>query len=129
MSGERAQDGSGTGDHNGTFVGMCAAASLGAEVTPSRQSFVNNMYTENLAVESAYNPGYFNNTLRLIGLFVQTGNFWNPMSNQCSKPDLGDDVSICGLSKVTLDTKLNSNGKTYTWKDASGSTQLLVLFN
>ena len=121
VSGERNQDGSGgPGDHNGTFVGMCGAASLGAAYTPQRQSFVNAMYTENLAVQAAYNPGYFNNTLRLIGLFVQSGNFWNPITAgvQCAKPDLGETVTICGAgSGIVLNSGLTTaNNRSFTWK-------------
>lgn len=121
VSGERNQDGTGgPGDHNGTFVGMCGAASLGAANTSQRQNFVNAMYTENLSVQSAYNPGYFNNTLRLIGLFVQTGNFWNPLTagTQCAKPDLGESKTICGATNgVLLNSGLTSaNNRTFTWK-------------
>ncbi len=121
VSGERNQDGSGgPGDHNGTFVGMCGAASLGAAYTPQRQNFVNAMYSENLAVKSAYNPGYFNNTLRLIGLFVQTGNFWNPLKAnvQCATPDLGESLTICGANNgIQLNSGLTvANNRSFIWK-------------
>lgn len=69
-------DGTGIGDHNAAFVGPVGAMSLGASKTHSHQDFVNDLYVENLKKEIA--NGYFESILQLLGLFVQTGNFWNP---------------------------------------------------
>ncbi len=41
--------------------------------------------------------------------------------NDCVYPDLGDDKSLCGLSNITLQSGLSSNGKTFTWKDGAGN--------
>lgn len=71
----RSQNGSGSGDHVGAFIGMIGAQSLASNNSSANQSFVNDMYSENVDI----NPnGYFNKVLRCLGLFVQTGNFWNP---------------------------------------------------
>jgi len=51
--------------------------------------------------------GYINSILNP----VNTGQFGNPT------PDLGDDVSICGMSSITLDSKVPADGrKRFTWK-------------
>ena len=69
------QDGNGNGDHNNAFVSMIGAQSLAASNTPAHQNFVNALYTENNKELSA---NYFSQVLQVIGLFVQTGNFWKP---------------------------------------------------
>lgn len=69
-------DGSGSGDHNGAFTGPIGAMSLGVVASTSRQTFANGLYTENK--RSQMGNGYFTTILQMIGLFVQTGNFWNP---------------------------------------------------
>jgi len=69
-------DGSGSGWHNSAFVGMVGAMSLAASNTSAYQDFCNAMYTENKNSNLASN--YFSKILQMIGLFVQTGNFWNP---------------------------------------------------
>ena len=68
-----AQSG-GSGTVNATFVSTYAAGICGA--TSTYQSIMNSMYTQ--TVNTVDGSGYFGNTLRVISLFVQTGNFWNP---------------------------------------------------
>jgi len=69
------QNGSGNGDHVHAFVGMVGAQSLAASPTSTNQSFVDSLYTEN---NKNIGPSYFNQILKVMGLFVQTGNFWKP---------------------------------------------------
>ncbi|WP_018345112.1 glycosyl hydrolase family 8 [Cytophaga aurantiaca] len=68
-----AQSG-GNGTVNATFVSTFAAGICGA--TSTYQTIMNSMYTK--TVNTVDGSGYFGNTLRVISLFVQTGNFWNP---------------------------------------------------
>lgn len=69
-------DGTGSGDYNAAFVGPVGAMALGATNTDAHQKFVNELYTENR--KASISTGYFESILQLLGLFVQTGNFWNP---------------------------------------------------
>ncbi|MFN8416895.1 MAG: glycosyl hydrolase family 8 [Cytophagaceae bacterium] len=69
-------DGSGNGDHNAAFVGPIGALSLSTSSTTANQNFCNALYTENK--NDALATGYFTKILQMIGLFVQSGNFWNP---------------------------------------------------
>ena len=64
----------GSGTVNATFVSTFAAGICGA--TSTYQTIMNSMYTQTVNTVDA--SGYFGNTLRVISLFVQTGNFWNP---------------------------------------------------
>lgn len=75
------QNGTGRGDHNGAFLGPFGAQSLAASSSPARQNYVNQIYNENRNIGQS---GYFNDVMRCIGLFVQTGNFWNPYSTALS---------------------------------------------
>jgi len=106
----RNHDGSGSGDHNGAFVGMVGAMSLAASNTPAHQSFCNAIYTTNKTVSS---PAYFSKILQMLGLFVQTGNFWNPYAtssgggnNQLPTVTLtapaNNSTTICAGTSVTL---------------------------
>ncbi len=61
--------------HSPAFVSTFAAGIMGAD--PSYQGFLNDMYTESVNTMDAP-PFYFGNTLRVVSLFLMTGNFWNP---------------------------------------------------
>jgi len=77
IAGPVAQTG-GTGTtHNATFVSTFAAGIVGATPAATYQTIMNAMYTQTVATTDAL-PAYFGNTLRVISLFVQTGNFWKP---------------------------------------------------
>ncbi len=69
-------DGSGFGDHNGAFTGPTGAMTLASTNTAAHQSLVDDLYTENKKPLMA--TGYFTKILQMMGLFVQSGNFWNP---------------------------------------------------
>lgn len=86
------QNGSGSGDKNGTFIGMVGAQSLASTTNSTNQSFVNTIYTKNK--NTSANDGYFNRVMRCLGLFVQTGNFWNPYSTALNGGNTPPTVSL-----------------------------------
>ena len=72
-------DGSGVGlYHNATFVSTWAAGLVGSDQV--NQNTVNLMYDRTKLVEP--NANYYGSTLRVLSLFMMTGNFWNPF-DQC----------------------------------------------
>ncbi|WMJ73937.1 glycosyl hydrolase family 8 [Cytophagaceae bacterium ABcell3] len=78
LRGPRNLDGSGAGAHNATFVSTYALAAMGTDA--SNQAFMNSMYNEVRFTKDPINnfqpSGYFGNTLRVMSLFMMTGNFW-----------------------------------------------------
>lgn len=147
-----SHDGSGNGDHNSAFVGPIGAMALGATTTTARQNFVNQLYTENK--KSSMANGYFTEILQMLGLFVQTGNFWNPYSvgsepvNSLPVVSLAVSGSVClggtvtftasasdsdgSISKVefyegnTLLNTDNSSPYSYIWTPSTGGTKSLT---
>ncbi|MCR6638349.1 MAG: glycosyl hydrolase family 8 [Sporocytophaga sp.] len=143
-------DGSGSGYHNSAFVGPVGALSLAASNTSAHQTFCNAMYTENKNSNLA--PNYFSKILQMIGLFVQTGNFWNPYqsggtsnaSPTVSLTSPSGNISVClgagislaanatdsdgTISKVefyngnTLITTITSSPYSYNWTNAPAGT-------
>lgn len=85
-------DGSGSGDHNGAYTGPIGAMALGATNTTAHQNFANALYTENKKTSIA--NGYFTEILQMIGLFVQTGNFWNPYGSNSGGSNEDPTVSL-----------------------------------
>jgi endo-1,4-beta-D-glucanase Y len=68
--------GGGTGSfHSPAFVSTWAAAVVGTY--PASQALLNECYTETVNVVDNP-PYYFGNTLRVLSLFLMTGNFWKP---------------------------------------------------
>jgi endo-1,4-beta-D-glucanase Y len=67
----------GGGSHNATFVSTFASGIVGATPASTYQSIMNDMYTEAVNTIDGL-PAYFGNTLRVISLFMMTGNFWKP---------------------------------------------------
>lgn len=61
--------------HSPAFVSTWSAAVVGT--TPASQSLLNQCYTETVNVVDNP-PYYFGNTLRVLSLFLMTGNFWLP---------------------------------------------------
>ncbi|WP_018341567.1 glycosyl hydrolase family 8 [Cytophaga aurantiaca] len=74
-SGPVPQAGGTTTTNEATFSSMYAAGICGSNAT--YQTIMNSMYTKTVATTDAL-PRYFGNTLRVISLFIQTGNFWKP---------------------------------------------------
>ncbi|MFN6946036.1 MAG: glycosyl hydrolase family 8 [Cytophagaceae bacterium] len=83
----------GGGAHNSTFVSMIGAQAIGS----SNQAWVNAMYQETVNVNS---PNYFNQSLRTLGLFTMTGQFWNPCDVSTTPSNIT--VSITSPSTGTV---------------------------
>jgi endo-1,4-beta-D-glucanase Y len=118
VGGDIAQSG-GTGSHNPTFISTFAAGICGA--SSSNQTILNQMYSETVA-KSDNPPLYFGNTLRCIGLFVMTGNFWKPCGAAvtCTAPGAtitaGGATTFCAGGNVVLNANTGT-GLTYQWKN------------
>ncbi|HXF99751.1 MAG TPA: glycosyl hydrolase family 8 [Bacteroidota bacterium] len=66
--------------HLNVFVGPFASASMAT--TPSYQAFCDSAYDDNVQTVPPYPPGnYYNRSLRTLTLFLQTGNFFNPLDS------------------------------------------------
>ena len=116
-----------TGTHNATFTSTFMAGCVGAN--SSHQTIINSMYTQAVGTTDAL-PAYFGNTLRVLTLFLATGNFWNPcnMAPKCSKPSLGPDQSLCGTTgTITLNSGLATatSYRTFHWYNAAAPTTQL----
>ncbi|MEO1261995.1 MAG: glycosyl hydrolase family 8 [Bacteroidota bacterium] len=72
------QNGSGGAYVNPAFISTWAVGVMGAN--SSYQSLLNEMYDKTVDTYIQPPGGYFGNTLRVIGLFTLTGNFWNPFN-------------------------------------------------
>lgn len=59
---------------NATFISMLALATMAADNNATNQAFLDNMYTK--TVNSISGDNYFGKTLRVLSLFMLTGNFW-----------------------------------------------------
>lgn len=121
-----SQAGNGNGDHNGAFIGMVGAQALASSNTTAHQSFVNDMYIENRNVD--FN-GYFPRVLRCLGLFVQTGNFWNPYSETITSGQSNPVVTITAPSDnfqtcLGVDYTINANAS-----DTDGSVTKVEFYD
>ena len=72
------QNGSGGAYVNPAFISTWAVGVMGAN--SSYQGLLNDMYDKTVNTYIQPPSGYFGNTLRAIGLFCLTGNFWNPFN-------------------------------------------------
>jgi hypothetical protein len=125
-SGPVAQNGGSVGSAyaNAVFVSTFAAGICGA--TSSYQNIMNSMYTKTVNTVDA--SGYFGNTLRVISLFVQTGNFWNPSTlSACTAPSAAGSISgstsVCAnTTNLTYSISSVTNTTSYTWSLPSGAS-------
>ncbi|MCU0428503.1 MAG: glycosyl hydrolase family 8 [Cytophagaceae bacterium] len=126
------------------FTAMFGAAPMGVDNTGNNQATLDFMYNRVKAVKqgnfgsdcSSGNSYYFGNTLRVLTLFMMTGNFWKPCPPRCAAPTFAtDSVSTCGSSTVLLTSGLATGGnRTFQWfKDnnslgaASGAANSLTV--
>lgn len=125
-------DGSGSGDHNGAFTGPIGAMALAASTTTAHQNFVNGLYSENKKTTIA--NGYFTEILQMIGLFVQTGNFWNPYGsvggpiNQSPTVALtspANNASVCEGVTVTISANASDSDGSISKVEFYDGTTLL----
>ncbi|MBO9699538.1 MAG: T9SS type A sorting domain-containing protein [Sporocytophaga sp.] len=125
-------DGTGSGDHNSAFVGMVGAMSLAASNTSAHQTFCNAMYNENK--NNSLAPIYFSKILQMIGLFVQTGNFWNPYqtggttnnSPFVSLTSPSGDISACQGTSVSLVANATDSDGTISKVEFYNGTTLIT---
>ncbi|MFQ3575581.1 MAG: glycosyl hydrolase family 8 [Cytophagales bacterium] len=125
-------DGTGSrGNVNSTFISMIGAQSLGL-TSSTRQTWVNNLYQRSVSTNT---PGYFSQTLRVLGLFVQTGNFWNPNavtsggSNQAPTVSLtapASGASFCAGTAITLSANAADADGTISKVDFFRGTTLIA---
>ena len=121
-----SQSGTGGGDHNGAFIGMIGAQSLAATNTASHRNFLNQIYNENKNVNTS---NYFSKVLRCLGLFVQTGNFWNPYSDVLST---GNKLPSVDLTSPTVGQSTCSGTDIFVSANASdtdGSITKVEFYN
>ncbi len=118
-------DGTGSGDKNCAFWGPVGAQSLAASNTVAHQTFCNEMLTQNLNNSGA--GGYFTKILQVIGLFVQSGNFWNPYATtSASVTSKTTTASACDSYTWALNNQTYTNSGTFTALNGC-STETLVL--
>ena len=113
-SGPIAQAGGNATANEATFSSTFAAGICGSNAT--YQTIMNSMYTKTVATTDAL-PRYFGNTLRVISLFMQTGNFWKPcnpapqtVSISLTAPTIGqtfnegDAITLTAIASTTNGT-------------------------
>ncbi|MBX9850698.1 MAG: T9SS type A sorting domain-containing protein, partial [Cytophagaceae bacterium] len=109
-----------------TFTSTWATACMGVDYSANNQATLDFMYNRTKAVKDPLNctaaasTGYFGNTLRVISLFMMTGNFWKPCEAQCAGPAFAaDSISTCGPNSVTLNSGIATGGapaaRTFQW--------------
>jgi endo-1,4-beta-D-glucanase Y len=106
-----------------TFTSMWGVATMGVDFSTNNQQTLDFMYTRVKNVKDPLNctagssSGYFGNTLRVVALFMMTGNFWKPCPPRCQAPAFAaDSISTCGPNSVTLNSGLpTATGRTFQW--------------
>jgi endo-1,4-beta-D-glucanase Y len=123
-------DGSGSGDRNCAFWGPVGAQSLAVSNTTAHQTFCNQMYTQNKLNSGA--TGYFTKILQMIGLFVQSGNFWNPYATGGSTiPVTNTNPTISLTAPITNSSVCAGASVTITAdaKDSDGTISKVEFYN
>ncbi|WMJ71744.1 glycosyl hydrolase family 8 [Cytophagaceae bacterium ABcell3] len=115
---------------NSAFTGAFALAAM-ATSQEDADSF-HDWWMRNSVTSGTPGPGqlddvpYYQHSLKVLYMFLSTGNFWFPCSEgpTCQVPDLGEDVSLCGTSSVTLRSGVETGGDVrFTWR--RGNTVLV----
>lgn len=87
-------------------------AQFGAMVGGTRSV---SQYSDDVVNYQHTEPGIDYNAC-LVGVLAYINSVLAPVEIKHVKPDLGDDVSLCGVGSVTLDSKVTvDNKKTFTW--------------
>lgn len=108
------------GNHNGNttaiptshFTSMWGTAAMAVNPSANNQATMDFMYTRTWNVTEPLNctgnpSNYFGMTLRVIGLFMMTGNFWKPCPPRCQPPVFAaDSISFCGEASIDLNSGL-----------------------
>ncbi len=122
----------GTGTHNATFVSTFAMGLVGASST--YQNLLNQMYTQTVntqdAVSGSYPSGYFGNTLRVLSLFVMSGNFWKPGTTSNQKIALSVTDAATGQTTATpVPTTTTFNFEDVEYTNNSTNTATFTISN
>lgn len=114
--------GGGTGQyHVGAFIGPWAAGTMGCSST--YQSHCDAMYTENRNNAPSSTGNYFSGTLRLIGMFVQSGNFYLPAGAGVPLVSFTSSAtSACEGGTVTFTDASTGTIDSYSWDFGTGAT-------
>jgi endo-1,4-beta-D-glucanase Y len=112
----------GTGLVEASFVSTFAAGICGSNST--YQTIMNSMYTQTLATTDAL-PRYFGNTLRVLSLFVQTGNFWKP----CNAAPLTISVALTAPTSGQLVNEGTAITLTATASTTNGTITKVEFYN
>ncbi len=112
----------GTGLVEASFTSTFAAGICGSNAT--YQTIMNSMYTQTLNTTDAL-PRYFGNTLRVLSLFVQTGNFWQP----CNPAPLTVSVSLTAPTNNQTFNEGDVIALTATASTTNGSITKVEFYN
>jgi endo-1,4-beta-D-glucanase Y len=110
--------------HNATFVSTYAMAVMGSSST--YQNLMNTLYTETVNVKDPIQnsslSGYYGNTLRVLSLFMMTGNFWkygySSVQEINIRANVGNNVFAAVPNSSTFDfqnVQQNTAGKSITF--------------
>jgi len=125
------QQSGGTGTHNATFTSTFAMDLVGTSAT--YQSLMNQMYTQVLntqdQVSGSYPSGYFGNTLRVLSLFVMSGNFWKPGTTSNQKIAVTVTDAGTGASNTPVPTTTTFNFEDVEFTNNSTNTATFTISN
>lgn len=120
--------------HINVFVGPFAAGSMGT--TPAYQAFCDSAYEDNVATVPPYvNGNYYNWSLRTLTLFLQTGNFFNPLDSipilPPNPPELVSppDASVGNLPSTALVWRTSSAASGYGLQVALDTSFIQLVVN
>lgn len=110
------------GGHNPVFVATFALTGMASG--PEFTDHLNNSYSDTYTTEA---PEYFGATLRVLGLFMLTGNFYRLPEPICIAPALGDDIIFCTMEEVTLSSGLAAEGdRLFLWNTGHTTPEIIV---
>lgn len=113
-----------TASPDATFTSTWGMGAMGVNYSTNNQATLDFMYNRVRSVKDPLNctsgssTGYFGNTLRVVALFMMTGNFWRPCPPRCQGPVFAtDSVSTCGETSIVLNSGLATAppNRTFQW--------------
>ncbi|MFN6946227.1 MAG: glycosyl hydrolase family 8, partial [Cytophagaceae bacterium] len=108
---------------NSAFVGAFCLASMANNQTDANSFhqwwMQNSVTTGNPGAGQLDDRPYYQHSLKVLYMFLSSGNFWYPCSTGpvCDSPNLGPDVSLCGVASITLNSGISTGtGIRFTWR-------------